>query len=353
MLPWCSHGTSVSARRRQSLLLGATVGGSIFFYIIYSSVVVSMTDFSRTTRWRPYFLHANASLTSEQEATEAPTVPLHNVTIVTAFLDIGEFGKGSPSNKRDWHIYMKWSTAYSRVLSPVVMYTNSDTFARHFESVRGKLPHLTKVIRLPLTSLWVFGLKPKIAAIYAGGYPKHYPNTVYPEYTCVTHAKFDVLRDVLEKNYFPSHHIAWMDVGYLRNIAGQKPPLNYTMFPPPEYDPRRVLCGEVFNPDFNRAWKGILRGNVNWVAGGFFLARRDVMSTFVDQYRRAVTLFLEQGESQVEQHILYAMYTKEGRAIVKPTVELQALHGDWFYIGFRCLKPLPHNTSQLEVTTQP
>ena len=40
---------------------------------------------------------------------------------------------------------------------------------------------------------------------------------------------------------------------------------------------------------------------------------------------------------QVEQHVIYAMYTTEGRSIVRPTVELQAEHGGWFDVGFSCL----------------
>ena len=40
---------------------------------------------------------------------------------------------------------------------------------------------------------------------------------------------------------------------------------------------------------------------------------------------------------QVEQHVIYAMYTAEGRSIVHPTVELQAEHGDWFDVGLSCL----------------
>ena len=39
---------------------------------------------------------------------------------------------------------------------------------------------------------------------------------------------------------------------------------------------------------------------------------------------------------QVEQHVLYAMYTDQGRSIVRPTVELQAEPGGWFNIGLKC-----------------
>jgi hypothetical protein len=36
--------------------------------------------------------------------------------------------------------------------------------------------------------------------------------------------------------------------------------------------------------------------------------------------------------------VLYATYTRGGRTVVKPDVELQVKNsGDWFYIGFQCL----------------
>ncbi|KAL8605929.1 hypothetical protein ACOMHN_024753 [Nucella lapillus] len=307
---------------------------------ISSSTNSSRSSISRSTNSSRSSI---SNSTNSRSSSSSPQV-LHEVAVVTAFLDIGEFGKGAPKNKRDWHIYQRWSSAYSQLQAPVVMYTNSPTFAKHFLSVRQHLHNMTLVRHVDLSDLWSFGLQPQIAAIYSRGYPKHWPNTVYPRYTCVTHAKFDLLHDVMEKGLFASRLIAWMDIGYLRDVVGKND--TYIMHPPQNFDPQRVLCGEVNTPNFTRPWKSILRHNVNWVAGGFFLARRDVMTTFVEQYRRAVTSFLRHQETQVEQQILHAMYTKEGRAIVHPTVELQAPHGGWFTAGFSCLHPLhPQNTT--------
>ena len=190
-------------------------------------------------------------------------------------------------------------------MAPVVMYTDSEDFARHFLTVRRHLLNVTKVVHVNRSEIWSFGLRDRIAAIYAGGYPKHWPNTVYPDYTCLTHAKFDFVLDTLSKGYFASRHVAWMDVGYLRRKLRKQPPIFYTMLPPPEFDSRRVLCGQVRKPDFRSDWRAIFRRKINWVAGGFFLATRDVMKTFVKQYRRAVTSFLQLNESQVMTHIKY------------------------------------------------
>ena len=239
-----------------------------------------------------------AGLASWSEAVSTVQPPVFNVTLITAYLDIGEFGKGSPNNKRDHRIYKYWSTSYSRITSPVVFYTDSEDFAQHFLTVRQNMLSMTKVIRVNRSELWSFALRERIAAIYAAGYPKHWPNTVYPDYTCTTHAKFDFVLDTLSKGYFPSRYVAWMDVGYLRMMS-RNASSYYRILPSSQFDSKRVLCGEVYKPNFNTSWRTIFRQNINWVAGGFFLATRDVMKTFVEQYRRAVTSFLQLHESQV------------------------------------------------------
>ncbi|KAK7505753.1 hypothetical protein BaRGS_00003024, partial [Batillaria attramentaria] len=267
----------------------------------------------------------------------------YNLTIVTAFLDIGQFGKGTPGNKRDHRIYEKWSSAYRLVHSPIVFYTDSPAFGRHIQHVRRHLPDLTRVVHVNRSQLWSFQQKDKIAAIYKAGYPKHWPNTVYPDYTCVTHTKFELVEDAILKGYYLSDHVVWMDAGYLRDKAGEaanrSSSMYYVMEPPADFDPTRVMCGEIYQPNFNRGWRGIFRGNINWVGGGFFLGRVDLMLKFVRQYTKAVGLFLELHESNVEQQVIYAMYTKEGRTIVHPEVELQAVRGGWFTLGLRCLVP--------------
>lgn len=332
--------------------------GSIFSVaVLYNGLYLSWSDGSAGLLTPPLPArptlaadYSRATVNNEGDRT-SPGQALHHVMVVTAFLDIGEFGKGSPSIKRDHNIYEKWTAAWRLLHSPVVFYTDSAGFAKHIQTVRKHLPDLTRVVQVNRSAVWAFQQREKIAGIYAAGYPKHWPNTVYPDYTCVTHAKFDFVKDAADKNYFPSQYTVWMDAGYLREKADEAANVTsrtyYVMEPPSDFDPTRVMCGQIYQPHFNTPWKEILRGNINWVGGGFFLGRPPLMLKFVEQYRRAVTLFLEQKESNVEQHVIYATYTQQGRAIVHPEVELQAVGGNWFTLGLRCLVPhtLPHEPS--------
>lgn len=50
-----------------------------------------------------------------------------------------------------------------------------------------------QVIIIEKYSTWAFGLLSKHTEIYEDkDYPKYYPNTMFPEYACVTHAKCEV-----------------------------------------------------------------------------------------------------------------------------------------------------------------
>ena len=89
-----------------------------------------------------------AGLASSSEAVSIVQPPFFNVTLITAYLDIGKFGKRSPKNIRDHHIYKQWSTSYSRITSPVVFYTDSKDFTQHFLTVSQNILSVTKVIRV-------------------------------------------------------------------------------------------------------------------------------------------------------------------------------------------------------------
>ena len=115
----------------------------------------------RQTNWEAFSdvrFPPPAGLASWSEAVSIVQPPVFNVTLITAFLDTGQFGKGSPKNKRDHRIYKYWSTRYSRITSPVVFYTDSEDFAQHFLTVRQNMLSMTKVIRVNRSELWSFAL---------------------------------------------------------------------------------------------------------------------------------------------------------------------------------------------------
>ena len=55
----------------------------------------------------------------------------NDITVVTAFIDIGDVGLGSPSNKLTPNEYLKWSETFKYMLNPLVVYTDSQLFYNH------------------------------------------------------------------------------------------------------------------------------------------------------------------------------------------------------------------------------
>ncbi|XP_025087813.1 uncharacterized protein LOC112560272 isoform X3 [Pomacea canaliculata] len=263
----------------------------------------------------------------------------YNVTMVSAYFDLGSFAKGTKKNLRGKSHYEDWFTKFGALHNPLVFYTDSDTFAQIALRVRGgELAALTRVIKVSRDQLWSFQLREKVARIYAqSSYPKHLPNTVIPEYSCAMHAKFEVMNDTIRNRYFPSSHYAWIDIGCFRDLSVTINEV-LSLVPPKDLDPSRIMYSEVFSPALTMLPSKIFRENIVWVGGASFVGRAEVVLEFTEQYRRATVRFLEEkGLSNSDQQVIYSMFTREGRNLVKPTVELQIIHRGWFGVGYHCL----------------
>ena len=121
------------------------------------------------------------------------------VTLVTAFMDIGEFRKG-PKIRTSQH-YKLWTSPFSRLSNPVVGYFDTDDFVRYFSQIRES--KVTKVEKVYHKDMWAFGLRTNISTIFAQrGYPRHNPDTTNPEYVIATFSRYDfVYRTSLENPF--------------------------------------------------------------------------------------------------------------------------------------------------------
>ena len=263
----------------------------------------------------------------------------NDITVVTAFIDIGDFRKGSRNNTRTPNAYLKWSETFKYMLNPLVVYTDSQHFYDHMLELRTKSKNKTRVFMFNRTSSWAFQMKDDIKEIFdMKHYPKHYPNTVVPEYTCTTHAKFDVVSRAATNNYFYTKYIMWLDIGYFRYIAMKKQYFKLEL--PSDFNESRIAVTQVYNVSMSKEPSVIIKGNINWVGGGLFLGKRNIILQFTEEYKTAVDYFRSKKLMNVEQHIIYAMYTTLGRADIEPNIELQIYQNvkykgnPWFYLGY-------------------
>ena len=274
----------------------------------------------------------STSVSRDSADSTTPTL----ITVVTAFFDIGNFGKGSPSISRTPDTYLNWAEAFAYLLNPLVVFTDSPKFYKRVLKLRTKLQDRTKLLMFNRTSSWAFQRRDVIRRIFSSkGYPKYYPNTVLPEYSCAMHAKYDVISRTATKNYFHTRYFMWLDVGLFRARVNNK--MYFKLELPPYFNNSRIAVNQVYNASMSLETSVIIKQKLDWICGCIFLGRRDVILKYAEQYKRAVDYFISQKLMNSDQQILYAMYSKSGRTKLRPDIELQLYHSrqnPWFFLGY-------------------
>ncbi|XP_076096890.1 uncharacterized protein LOC143067475 [Mytilus galloprovincialis] len=314
-----------------------------------SETVTQLVPFNQTSLEQKKQVASNNSQDSRRNTKRKETYQdiwtntNRSLTVVTAFFNLGKFPKGSVSNIRTPESYKVWMSVYKYLKNPLIIYTDSKKFADFFTDLRNNSALITQIIMLSRDDLWSFNIKPQIAKIYSKpGYPKHYPNTYIPDYTCMTHSKLTLVAKAIDSKLLVSDYYSWIDLGYYRDVSSRKK--YFYLEVPSDFDNSKVGVTQVYNVPLEKvSARSIILGNKNWIGGGLFLGKPDVLKKFESQYKNRVLYYLSQELMNVEQHILYSMYTAEERKKNPITVEVQlylpgkqkVISGDpWFYLGF-------------------
>ncbi|XP_071097208.1 protein HtrL-like [Haliotis cracherodii] len=268
-----------------------------------------------------------------------------DITVVTAYLNLGRFNKGDGGTVFGPTLYLEWATVYKHLMNPLVVYTDSDQFVRLFTDMRQHLMNITKIIKIEKKQLWAFDHLDKVRDIYSNpNYPKYQPNTVVPEYPCVQNAKYACVEKAIESDVFHTKYYMWVDVGYFRLITSRKRDFRLTL--PRDFDEKKIAFNQV-NLDYSMEElpEDIFKNMYVWVGGGLVVAERDVFRQFVKEYRRAVEHYLDLKLSNSDQQVLFAMSTKAERVKLRLTVDIQPYVWDvwgscWYYLGYQCYREL-------------
>lgn len=265
-----------------------------------------------------------------------------NVTIVTAYWNLGTFQKGVGGLKFSTNTYFKWASTFKYLVNPLVVYTDCKEFKELMETLRSDRLNNTMIYLLNRTELWPFQLVTQMKSVLdQPGYPKYYPNTVIPEYPAAQHSKYAVVAETIRKGVFANPYFAWVDIGYFRDVVERK--VDFTLDIPPGFDPGKISVNRVEGLSMNIDPFTIFRKNIVWVGGGIFLGKGEALLQFEQLYHRAVKYFLDQQLVNSDQQVLYSMYSKKGREALKPNIELQLFipkgsGNPWFYLGYLCRK---------------
>lgn len=267
-----------------------------------------------------------------------------NVTIVTAYWNLGTFQKGVGGLKFSTNTYFKWASTFKYLVNPLVVYTDCKEFKELMETLRSDRLNNTMIYLLNRTELWPFQLVTQMKSVLdQPGYPKYYPNTVIPEYPAAQHSKYAVVAETIRKGVFANPYFAWLDIGYFRDVVERN--VDFTLDIPPGFDPGKISVNRVEGLSMNIDPFTIFRKNIVWVGGGIFLGKGEALLQFEQLYHRAVKYFLDQQLVNSDQQVLYSMYSKKGREALKPNIELQLYipkgsGNPWFYLGYLCRKEI-------------
>ncbi|KAH3789514.1 hypothetical protein DPMN_167695 [Dreissena polymorpha] len=256
-----------------------------------------------------------------------------DVTVVTAFFDIGPFEKGSPGNYFTRTKYYLWSRSLVHIQNPLIVFTDSERFASHMKEQHNRSMENVRIILLNSNSSWAFKLRNQIEDIFnSPGYPKHLQNTVN---ACAQLAKYDVIARAAHDNYFKTRYFAWVDVGYLRESRLES---KFCMKVPNGFDDKKIVMGLINSSlSMSTPVNDIFKENMVWVGGGLFLGEKSVIIQHEKQFKQAVDYFISVRLINTDQQVIYDMFSKEGTNVLKPKVELQIYRppgdNEWFYLG--------------------
>lgn len=317
-----------SFQLRKTLIYFITMVSSVSLFLVYTVLIHQQNPI-------PEYLRTGKP---------KPINPGMQLTIISAYWDIGRFQKGSHLNFSSLN-YEEWASVFYSLMNPLIIYTDSIDFKNIMENLRRNKTEITKIIYMKRSDFWPFRLTTEIQSVFdQPEYPKYHPNTVLAEYSAIQHAKYAAVGDAIRSNIFESEYYAWLDIGYFRDIVNDK---RYFILTPPENHNKSLLAmNEVYSPNLNSTPEEIFKENAVWVGGGMFIGTKNVQLAFEKLYKRAVLHFLERKLMNSDQQVIYAIYSMEGRRSFNPDVELQLYSikdnttvttgNPWFYLGFLC-----------------
>ncbi|VDP22445.1 unnamed protein product [Soboliphyme baturini] len=260
-----------------------------------------------------------------------------NITVVTAFIDIGTFIKGTTI--RTTQDYTSWFYSWGKLLQPVVFYYNKRWIYEQFRQVRGDLPTKYMFVNLFNESegrSWMI-LKTARKIFAQKGYPKHHPPTTNPPYVVIMHAKYDMLEEAVDSDYFKTECTMWLDLGLFREYKSSS---CFVLKHPPNFDPSKIAFNKVHELKTNKSSEWIIKNMPHWVCGGTILGKNHIIKKFVHQYRRTTDSLLARNLIGDDQMTIYSMFS-DATLNTDLNVKIQTYEGrvrespdPWFYLGY-------------------
>ena len=270
-----------------------------------------------------------------------------DVTVVTAYVNIGRFQKGEGSKQSSPEQYHKWMAVFAKIDNPLIAFLEDDSDVELFLRLRSKIPqNKTKIIQFSRKDTWAFSLRQKISDIYLQpGYPKHHPNTVIPEYSCAMHAKYEFMSKAATENPFRTKYFSWLDIGLFRDISSKAQAEMFHLVLPPQFQESKVAYTQVYPRNPKQKPEIIFKSNKVWVCGCYFVATATIMKSWTDIYMKSVEYYLSQHLMNTDQQVLCSMFNENRSSIDVQLYKSDGRFNAWFHLGYLS-KNTTKNTSK-------
>ncbi|XP_050397814.1 uncharacterized protein LOC126815861 [Patella vulgata] len=307
---------------------------TVVYYIIYGIMRLTPEDWNeRKSNLKIINWMENKEMWRIHEKYNNPAIS-SDITIVTAYFDIGTFQKGMLRTFTSTK-YKRWMESIKRIENPLIAFTDSQEIVEKVKELRqGVCENETQIYLVSRNDLWAFRIAPEIKDVMSQeNYPKHYPNTVNENYSSCMHVKFELIAKVIVENLTDTKFISWMDIGLYRFVAWEKNKFKLTL--PPDFDSTKIAYNEIKAHYSSSTIEDIITDNLVWVGGGLFVGKTDLMYVHCIDYMKSVTKMLELKWISTDQQVLYSMYLPNFP--LRPRVEIQVYttHSmdDWYHLA--------------------
>ncbi|CAD5116731.1 unnamed protein product [Dimorphilus gyrociliatus] len=230
---------------------------------------------------------------------------------------------------------------FSNILNPVVAFFTTEEDADKFLAIRNSKRKLPTIIKITdINRLRSFETVEDVESLFNKPYyPKYLPNTWDASYSCAMNAKYEFVNWASEINPYKTRYIAWLDIGLFRELVKINKSLCLGL--PDDFDECKVSYGVVHQAQmFDN--KKIFYHNLVWVAGGYFIANREIMKNWSQFYMEATGHLLAQGLSNTDQQVVYAirntLYKYNKTIPIKEHFWDGYRYNPWFFLAFKSRK---------------
>jgi len=276
----------------------------------------------------------------------------NDITLVTAFLDIGRENWKNNDFKRTPQFYIQSFLTYLQYPYKMVCYIDDkyiDAVLSHYENS----PYKNKIF-IPINKDWLTKniyawsliendrlilnsdtyknfLKKRLPIMYPDGIPEtnvreHLcPENIYPEYNAINHCKIDFIMYAIENKHIETYFTGWTDFGYFNTYHSDGSSLPHSILDTSNFDRNKIticLRRKIIDNDKNMFFT--LLYYYELFIGAFYAGPTHIMKRFQELYHDSVINLYKNSISDDDQHVYIQIHVRDPEIF-----NLCIFDGDW------------------------